>query len=105
MSKSTYEERQERIKGFSCTSMENSTWSATIRAAIDSRSQAVTSLTEFEKENFLDFRFQKSVNAENSDRLVFKVLFSPYVNQITAFPRKTKIIADKMFMFVLSIIL
>lgn len=59
-----------------CTSLEDRTWTATIRANINNRQEAETWLTEFERENSLDFRFRKSVDSENSGRLVFKVIFA-----------------------------
>jgi hypothetical protein len=54
---------------------EGSQWSATIRAEIESKSEAEKWLSEYEKENSLDFRFRKSVKVDNSGRLVFKVIF------------------------------
>ena len=57
-----------------CESTFENNWCATIRAAIESKSDAEIWLSQYEKENSLDFRFRKSVKTENSERLVLKVI-------------------------------
>lgn len=68
-----------------CKSFDEGEWCATIRGTIETKNDAELWLSEYERENSVDFRFRKSVNVENSGRLVFKREYRCHHNTM---PRK-----------------
>ena len=67
------------VTRFESTDQSDSKWVADVRADISNREQAFEWLAEFEGLNSLDLRVLQT-KAENSKRLVFKVILSLFYN-------------------------
>lgn len=78
-----------------CETDSESKWTATVRADICAKQEAIDWLSEFEQTNCLDFRVLKT-KKENSSKLVIKVRLAFFSHQLTY------IILYYIFLFVLA---